>query len=264
MRIGLAVAWLQRVDDAQNAHRTDAYCDCDVEDGSESMAARQNMAEALLSEGAYAQAEPILHALHEQLADACGAEHVRTLDARLKWAYTLAGQGRLVAAEHNIREVLSLLLANEWTHEQEYVNSTMANLAVCVRLQGRYLESESIERDVLALNRRVFGITHPCTLKTHINLAHSLYGQLRYSEAMALLNAALRTVRQVFGVSHPLTVVTARTQSSWRAVIHRSNHNRRVIRNNHRFIRRRRAFEAAIVSHGLTASTPQWNKTGRY
>jgi len=256
MRIGLAVAWLQRVDDAQNAHRTNAYCDCDVEDGSdssESFAARQNMADALLSEGAFSQAEPILHALHEQLADACGAEDVRTLDARVKWAYTLAGQGRLVVAEHNIREVLSLLLANEWTHEHEYVNSTMVNLAVCVRLQGRYLESESIERDVLALHRRAFGNSHPFTLKTHINLARSLYGQFRYREAMALLNAALRIVRQVFGVSHPMTAEAARTQSSWRAVIHRSNHNRRVIRNNHRFIRRSRAFEAAIGSHGLTA-----------
>ena len=243
MRLGLASAWLQR---ARDADPDIGEAECTVE----AMAARKNMAESLLIDGAYAQAEPMLRALYEHLAETCGADDVRTSEARLNWAYTLAGQGRLSVAESHIRAVLRVL-----SHDVNYVNSTKGNLAYCVRLQGRCAESESIEREVLAQHRREFGDDHQFTLTTQVNLAHSLYGQCRYAEAMELLCAALSTIRRVFGVEHPLTVETTRTQRSWRAGILRSKQHQQTIGQSNRLTRRRDAFHAAIATHGWTTAS---------
>ena len=252
MRLGLASAWLQWVDEGQHARCVDSdyvfSVEHDVDNGTEAMAARKNMAESLLIDGAYAQAEPMLHALYEQLAETYGVDDVRTSEARLNWAYTIAGQGRLSVAESHIRAVLGSIES----HDANYVNSTLGNLAYCVRLQGRYVESESIEREVLVQHRREFGDEHQFTLTTQVNLAHSLYGQCRYAEAMELLCDALLTIRRVFGVEHPLTAETARTQCSWRAGIHRSRKPQQTILQSHRLTRRLNAFHVAIATHGWT------------
>ena len=49
-----------------------------------------------------------------------------------------------------------------------------ANLAECRRFDGQYADAERINREVLAVTRRVLGEEHPDTLTSAGNLATSL------------------------------------------------------------------------------------------
>ena len=57
------------------------------------------------------------------------------------------------------------------------------NLASCRHYDGRFAESERIEREVLGVRRRVLGEEHPDTLSAAGNLAQSLSRQGKYADA---------------------------------------------------------------------------------
>jgi hypothetical protein len=86
MRSGLADAWCSRM------HST-------VEESIERLAAAHNLAESLVHEGRYAEAEPIEREVHAARMRVLGPEHPETLESASNLASFISRQGRHAEAE---------------------------------------------------------------------------------------------------------------------------------------------------------------------
>jgi hypothetical protein len=95
MEIGLAEAWWSRVA-GQAAESL------------ERLLAEGNLANTLLNQGKYAQAERVLRDLHAVQMRVYGAEHPETLTSANNLAMSLSGQGKYAHAEVIQREVLGV------------------------------------------------------------------------------------------------------------------------------------------------------------
>ena len=80
------------------------------------------------------------------------------------------------------------------------------NLAYSFLRQGKYDEAVAMQREVLAVSKRVLGAEHPDTLMTAGNLALSLSGQGKYDEAVAMQREVLAVKQRVLGAEHPDTL----------------------------------------------------------
>jgi tetratricopeptide (TPR) repeat protein len=78
--------------------------------------------------------------------------------------------------------------------------------ATMVRWQGRYLEAETLHREVLVVQQRVLGDANPDTLRTLHNLAWEMADEGRYAEAEQLHRQVLADRRRVLGDDHPDTL----------------------------------------------------------
>jgi hypothetical protein len=109
--------------------------------------------------------------------------------------------------------------------------STLASasyLAGSLSEQGKYVEAEQINRDVLGARRRVLGEEHPLTLTSASNLASSLCDQKKHAEAEQMYHAVLATRRRLLGPTHPDTRLTESNLAilqSRRRVLNRSIKN---------------------------------------
>jgi hypothetical protein len=83
------------------------------------------------------------------------------------------------------------------------------NLADCRCEDGQYADAERIEREVLAVKRRVMGEEHPGTLATSGNLASSLSRQGKHADAERIEREVLSARRRVKGEEHPDTLSSA-------------------------------------------------------
>jgi hypothetical protein len=87
--------------------------------------------------------------------------------------------------------------------------TSAGNLANSLTCQGRYAEAEAIEREVLAVRRRVLGAEHPNTLTSASHLACSLSNQGRHAEAEQIEREVLELQKRVLGGEHPDMLATA-------------------------------------------------------
>ncbi len=76
--------------------------------------------------------------------------------------------------------------------------------------QARYPEVEANERDILAIQNRVFGPDHEETLATRVYLATSLLDQEKYEDARAEAEAAYAGFQRVRGPDDPATLAAKR------------------------------------------------------
>jgi tetratricopeptide (TPR) repeat protein len=79
------------------------------------------------------------------------------------------------------------------------------NLAASLSGQGKYDEAKKMEREVLAVRKRVLGAEHADTLTAAGNLARSLNHQGKYDEAVAMEREVLAVRKRVLGADHPHT-----------------------------------------------------------
>ncbi len=63
----------------------------------------------------------------------------------------------------------------------------ISNLAECLRMQYKYVESELLYRECLAIQNRIRTYPHPTIADSMLMLAHTLYSQNRLEEAEELL-----------------------------------------------------------------------------
>ena len=90
---------------------------------------------------------------------------------------------------------------------QEWLLAT-SNLANCRRWDGRYADSEHLQRQVLRVRRKALGEEHANTLTTKANLALSLKLLGKYAEAERIEREVLGVERRVLGEEHPSTLIT--------------------------------------------------------
>ncbi|KAI4599640.1 hypothetical protein KJ359_001737 [Pestalotiopsis sp. 9143b] len=88
--------------------------------------------------------------------------------------------------------------------------SSMNNLALALRSQGKYEEAEEMHRETLERKKSVLGPEHPDTLTSMNNLAHVLHSQGKYEEAEEIYQATMKLRTEVLGPSHPSTLRTSR------------------------------------------------------
>jgi tetratricopeptide (TPR) repeat protein len=87
--------------------------------------------------------------------------------------------------------------------------TSASNLAMSLFGQGKYVDAERIEREVLEVEKRVLGAEHPATLTSANNLAESLFSQGQHAEAEQIQREVLRARKRVLGAEHPDTLITA-------------------------------------------------------
>jgi len=83
--------------------------------------------------------------------------------------------------------------------------TSLNNLALLYRSQGRYSEAEPLYLQALDVTRRQLGEEHPDTATRLNNLASLYDSQGRYSEAEPLYLQALDVTRRLLGEEHPST-----------------------------------------------------------
>ena len=108
-------------------------------------------------------------------------------------------------------------LANAWwsqVHDRAEEDperlAAASNLANSLDSQGKHAEAEEMQREVLAVRKRVLGAEHPDTLTTASNLATSLSRQGKHAEAEEMKCAVLAVRKRVLGAELPDTLAAAR------------------------------------------------------
>ena len=101
------------------------------------------------------------------------------------------------------------LRVHDQVEESDERLSAAANLASSLSEQGKHGEAEQLNRELLAVRRRVLGVEHPCTLAAANNLASTIWRQGRWAEAEQLEREVLAVQTRVLGTEHPDTLMSA-------------------------------------------------------
>ncbi|MGB2628757.1 MAG: serine/threonine-protein kinase [Candidatus Acidiferrum sp.] len=87
---------------------------------------------------------------------------------------------------------------------------TAASLATELRYEGKYPESEKLERETVASQTRVLGAQNAKTLRTTSDLAATLFREGKYPEAETLQRETLEAQRKLLGPQNPDTLLSMR------------------------------------------------------
>lgn len=168
---------------------------------------------ALLHQGRYQQAEPVLADTLRRSTELFGSDHLETLSAANNLAslhhtngrydraeplyhWALSGRERRLGADH----LATLVVAN--------------NLGLLYRSWGKYDEAEPLLRRALEGRERSLGPDHPDTLFSVNDLALLYRSRGRYGEAEPLYRRALKGRERALGPDHPSTLVVVNNLGS--------------------------------------------------
>jgi tetratricopeptide (TPR) repeat protein len=166
---------------------------------------QHEIADLLVAEGKYSEAEKIFRNVIAESSAALGPAHADTLDSRHRLIYALTRQSKYAEAENEARQVLKL---REKVLGRDHVDTLVSryNLADALVDQGKYPEAEELYRGVIRLNKKLFGAEHPRTLAARVGLATSLGAQGKNTEAESLYREIIRLDQKVYGAEHPNTL----------------------------------------------------------
>jgi tetratricopeptide (TPR) repeat protein len=166
---------------------------------------QNNIADLLVAQGKYADAEKLFRSVIQVCSSALGPENPDTLDSRHRLIYVLTRQTKYAEAEGEARQVLKLrekILGPE--HIDTIVSRT--NLADSLVDQGKYAEAESLYREAIRLDTKVFGSEHPRTLADRVGLATTLSSAGENAQAEPLYRDIIQLDQKVYGPEHPYTL----------------------------------------------------------
>ena len=171
------------------------------------------IANLLVDQGQYRDAENVARAVVEVRTQVLGSEHPDTLRSRSQLSAALGRQGKHVEAEADLRE---LIKREEKVIGPEHPDtlSSRHRLALTLALQGKYAAAEAEFRQVLKLREKVLGPEHPQTLSTRNNLATVVGLEGKYAEAEAEHRSLLKLREKVLGTEHPDTLTSRNNVAS--------------------------------------------------
>ncbi len=159
-----------------------------------------------LDQGRFAEAEPLFREALAQRRQLLGEHDTATANSLAELAGLLGRkEQRLEPADSLYHEALAIrrsLLADTAASVAE----TMNDLAIIVRLEGKYPQAEALYRQALAIQVRKRGWTHPATAAILGNLAQVEEPLGHFDEAERLYRQALAIDHQV--VKEPTPLVT--------------------------------------------------------
>jgi tetratricopeptide (TPR) repeat protein len=178
----------------------------DVNRNSEEWATLQDaIADLLLAQGKYSEAEKLFRSVIEMRTSVLGPEHPDTLASRHRLIYALNQEEKHTEAEAEARQVVKLrekILGSE--HPDTL--SSRYNLASVLYHEGKYAEAEAVYREVLKLDETVVGSEDPRTLAARVGLANTLNDQGKYAEAEVSYREVIKLDQKVYGPEHPVTL----------------------------------------------------------
>jgi tetratricopeptide (TPR) repeat protein len=166
---------------------------------------QHEIADLLVAQGKYSDAEKLFRSVIEARARALGPEHPDTLDSRHRLIYALSRQSKYAEAEAEARQVLRL---REKVLGPDNPDTAVSryNLAEPLVEQGKYAEAEILYRDVIRLDEKVLSPEHPRTLAARVGLATVLGSEGKNAEAEPLYREIIRLDQKVYGSEHPQTL----------------------------------------------------------
>ena len=166
---------------------------------------QQYIADLLVAQGKYGDAEKLYRGVIQARSIAVGADHPDTLDSCHRLIYALTRQSKYAEAETEARRVLR---EREKVLGPEHVDTLVSryNLAEPLVEQGKYAEAESLYRDVIRLDEKVLGSEHPRTLAAREGLATVLGDEGKNVEAERLYREIIRLDQKAYGPEHPNTL----------------------------------------------------------
>jgi tetratricopeptide (TPR) repeat protein len=166
---------------------------------------QHEIADLLVAQGKYSDAEKLFRSVIEARARTLGPEHPDTLDIRHKLIYALSRQSKYAEAEAEARQVLKL---REKVLGPDNPDTAVSryNLAEPLVEQGKYAEAETLYREVIRLDEKVLSPEHPRTLAARVGLATVLGSEGKNAEAEPLYREIIRLDQKVYGAEHPNTL----------------------------------------------------------
>ena len=104
----------------------------------------------------------------------------------------------------------------EFGEEHPSTLTSIGNLALTYKSQGRLKEAEELGVQLVEIRKRVLGEEHPDTLTSINNLAFTLQVQGRTAEAIPLMEACVQAGKKVLGPQHPHFQSFSKNLSNWR------------------------------------------------
>lgn len=165
------------------------------------------IADVLIDEGKYADAEKALRQVVEVRTRVVGPENPDTLRSRNNLGLALVRGGKFAEAEREYREVADLQ-AKVLGPEDPDTLMSRTGLATALFRQAKFVESEKESREVLKLSEKVLGPEHPDTLRSRNYLAGTLGSQNKHAEAEAECRTVLELRTKTLGPEHPDTIAS--------------------------------------------------------
>ncbi|KAF5857977.1 hypothetical protein ETB97_005008 [Aspergillus alliaceus] len=165
------------------------------------------IADCLVSDGRYQEAEALHKELMEINQERNGPDHPSTLNSMAKLASTYRNQGRWNEAEKLEVQVMETSKTVRGAEHPSTLTS-MANLTSTYLKQGRWNEAEKLITQVIEIRKTVLGAAHPSTLKSMANLASIYRNQGRWNEAEKLEVQVLEMEKTILGAEHPNTLAS--------------------------------------------------------
>jgi tetratricopeptide (TPR) repeat protein len=166
---------------------------------------QHEIADLLVVQGKYNDAERVFRTVIEERTRALGPENSSTLDSRHRLIYTLTRQTNYAEAETEARDVLKL---REKILGPENIDTLVSryNLADVLAEQGKNEEAEALFRDLVRFYRKLLGPEHWRTLFARIGLATVLGSEGKNAEAEKQYRELIRANEKIFGSEHPNTL----------------------------------------------------------
>lgn len=166
---------------------------------------QHEIADLLIADGKYGDAEKVLRGAIQARATALGPEHPGTLDSRHRLIYALSRQTKNAEAETEARDVLRL---REKILGPEHADTLVSRYDLGEPLvnQGKFAEAEALYREVGQLDEKTVGPEHPRTLAARIGLATVLGNEDKHAEAEPLYREIIRLDEKLYGREYPNTL----------------------------------------------------------
>ena len=87
--------------------------------------------------------------------------------------------------------------------EHPSLTSSLANLAMLYKAQGKYTQAEPLYQRALTIDEKVYGSEHPEVATDLNNLAMLYWAQGKYGQAEPLMQRAVAIDEKVYGLEHP-------------------------------------------------------------
>jgi eukaryotic-like serine/threonine-protein kinase len=172
----------------------------DDPDVAESLVALGQLRDA---QAAYDEAERLVRDGLERTRKRLGPQHPAVARATTALGQVLENRGAYDQAITVLTEAVQLQSLAAGNEADRAV--AMSELANTHFYAGHFDESEGLNRQVLALEKRLYGDRHPFVADTLINLGAIHFERGRYSDAERFHREALEIMRAWYGADHPST-----------------------------------------------------------
>jgi len=168
--------------------------------------ATHDLGTALESQGKYTEAKAKFEEAFDLYVAAGAGESGNAVSALSAIGGVLFRTRNFSGAETSFRKVLDARRRLANNEDSANLASSLDRLAVLLSYgKNEYAESETLQREALAMRRRLYGELHPEVALGLSNLAANLGSQGRFDDAIEFNKQSIDQHRKLFGERHPRT-----------------------------------------------------------